>query len=43
MTTLNEIADAVHANAREKGFHDDGLTREQFVERHSNLIHNEVS
>ena len=43
MTTLNEIADAVHANAREKGFHDDGLTREQFVKRHTGTLHSEVT
>ena len=43
MTTLNEIADAAHANAKAKGFHDDGLSREQFVVRHCCLLHEEVS
>lgn len=43
MNTLNEIADAVHANAREKGFHDDGLTNEQFLERHCMLLVGEVA
>ena len=43
MTTLNEIADAAHKNAKSKGFHDDGLSREEFVSRHCNLLHEEVS
>lgn len=43
MTTLNEIADAAHKNAKAKGFHDDGLSREEFVIRHCNLLHEEVS
>ena len=46
MTTLNEIADAVHANACEKGFHDgkaSGETDEAFVIMHSNLLHEEVT
>lgn len=41
--TLNEIADAAHNNAIAKGFHDDGLTDAQFIERHANLLHEEVS
>ena len=43
MITLNEIADEVHANAKNKGFHNDGLTRWEFVSRHCNLLHEEVS
>ena len=41
--TINEIADAAHQNAIQKGFHDDGLTDAQFIERHTNLLHEEVS
>lgn len=31
---LNELADLIHQNARDKGFHDDQLSRERFMERH---------
>lgn len=40
---LQSLSDAIHLNAVEKGFHDDGLTHEQFVERHTGLLHEEVS
>lgn len=42
-TTLRHLATRAHNNARQKGFHDDGLTDEQFMERHTNLLHEEVS
>lgn len=43
LTSLEEIADAAHANAKEKGFHEDGLTNAQFLERHCMLIVGEVA
>ena len=30
---LNELADLIYQNARDKGFHDDQLSRERFIER----------
>lgn len=42
-TTIAHLQERAHKNARAKGFHDDGLTPEQFVERHTNLLHEEVS
>ena len=45
MKTLNEIADAVHALAWEKGWHTDGAlySEDAFVERACNNLHDEVS
>ena len=43
MKTLNEIADAVHALAREKGWHSDAEGEDAFVERACNNLHDEVS
>jgi len=46
LQTIDDIADAAHANAISKGFHDAkerGETDEQFVIMHSNLLHEEVS
>ena len=44
MKTLNEIADAVHSLAVEKGWHSyDGETHNMFVERACNNLHDEVS
>lgn len=33
LTTINQLAIAAHENAKEKGFHDDGLTNSEFLER----------
>lgn len=44
MHGLNEIANAVHALAREKGWHDDPTeTEDAYVERMCNNLHDEVS
>lgn len=45
MTTLNEIADAVHANAIDKGFHDmsPAFDRDHFIDSQTNNLHDEVS
>ena len=43
MKTLNEIADAVYDNARQKGFHPVEQTRDQFIEAMCNNLHDEVS
>lgn len=43
MKTLNEIADAVHALAWEKGWHDAHENEDRFVERMCNNLHDEVS
>jgi len=43
MKTLNEIADAVHALAWEKGWHDASEDKDSFVERMCNNLHDEVS
>ncbi len=43
MITLNEIADAVHELAWEKGWHEASETEDQFIERMCNNLHNEVS
>lgn len=43
MNTLNEIADAVHSLAREKGWHEKEQSEGQFVETACNNQHNEVS
>lgn len=46
LKTINQLADAAHANAKEKGFHDAkerGETDEQFVIMHTNLLHEEVA
>lgn len=43
MNTLNEIADAVHGLAWEKGWHSDSETEDAFVERACNNLHDEVS
>lgn len=40
--SLDQIADAVHENARNHGFHDDP-NLELFLERHLNLLHDEIS
>ncbi len=42
-TTLDEIADAVHALAWEKGWHDPNQDEDTFVERMCNNLHDEVS
>lgn len=41
--TLDHIADAVYANACDKGFHPKSETRHQFIEQMSNNLHDEVS
>ncbi len=46
LTTINELADAAHENAKSKGFHDGkdaGETDQEFVIMHSNLLHEEVT
>jgi len=43
MNTINDIADAVHANAIEKGFHDFNEPIKHFVEFQINNLHDEVS
>lgn len=43
MKTLNEIADAVHALAWEKGWHSADEDEDSFVERMCNNLHDEVS
>lgn len=43
MKTLNEIADAVHALAWEKGWHNKTENEDTFVERMCNNLHDEVS
>lgn len=41
--SLNEIADLVHRNAQEKGFHNFDENNHQFVTRAIALLHEEVS
>ena len=43
MKTLDEIADAVHLNAKAKGFHPQTETIEQFMANQCNNIHAEVT
>ena len=43
LQTLNEIADAVHKLAWEKGWHSKEETEDHFINRSCNLIHSEVS
>ena len=43
MKDLNELADAVHALARSKGWHDDNEGVDAFIERTCNNMHDEVS
>lgn len=43
MKTFNEIAEAVHRLAWEKGWHDDEESEDHFVERMCNNFHNEIS
>lgn len=43
METLNEIADAVHSLAWEKGWHDNKEGEDAFIERACNNLHDEVS
>ncbi len=43
MTTLNEIADAVHENAVEKGFHPREENERQFMANQCNNLHGEVT
>jgi NTP pyrophosphatase (non-canonical NTP hydrolase) len=43
MNTLNEIADAVHENAVNKGFHNLSETDLQFMANQCNNIHGEVT
>jgi len=43
MQTLNKIADAVHALAWEKGFHDPNQGEDAFMEMACNNLHDEVS
>lgn len=40
---LNEIAQAVYANAKAKGFYDDPETEIQYLSRHTANVHGEVS
>jgi NTP pyrophosphatase (non-canonical NTP hydrolase) len=42
MKTLNEIADAVHSLAWEKGWHSESEGEDAFVERACNNLHDEV-
>lgn len=42
MTTINEIADEVHASAKAKGFHPDTETERQFIANQCNNMHGEV-
>ena len=41
--SLNKLADAIYALAIEKGWHDPAETRDHFVERACNNLHDEVS
>lgn len=41
--SLNELADMVHELAWEKGWHDDNISEDAFVESATNNLHNEVS
>jgi NTP pyrophosphatase (non-canonical NTP hydrolase) len=43
MTTLNEIADVVHENAKAHGFHDPNEHIDLFIANQSNNLHEEVS
>lgn len=43
MNTLNEIAKAVHDLAWEKGWHSEEETRDAFIERACNNLHDEIS
>lgn len=43
ITDLNELADEVHKNAREKGFHDMTQPIEVFVANQCNNLHAEVT
>lgn len=43
MTTLNEIADAVHANAKAKGFHPSNELLREFMANQCNNLHGEIS
>ena len=43
MTTLNEIADAVHENAKAKGFHDFNEPESVFIANQCNNLHGEVT
>ena len=43
MKTLNEIADAVHANARMKGFHPLDESNEVFLANQCNNMHAEIT
>lgn len=43
MKTLDQIADAVHANARDKGFHEESQSLDDFVDAQTNNLHDEVS
>ena len=42
-STLTDIASAVHRLAKEKGWHDKPETRDQYIERCTNNLHDEVS
>jgi NTP pyrophosphatase (non-canonical NTP hydrolase) len=41
--TLDEIADAVHDLAWEKGWHNESETEDSFIERMCNNLHDEIS
>jgi len=43
MITVDEIADAVHKLAWEKGWHSETITEDAFIESACNNLHNEVS
>lgn len=43
MKTLNEMADAVHRLAWEKGWHSEAEGEDAFIERACNNLHDEVS
>lgn len=42
MTTIDEIADAVHENAKLKGFHPDGQSEADFISNQCNNMHGEI-
>jgi NTP pyrophosphatase (non-canonical NTP hydrolase) len=43
VNTINQIADAVHANARAHGFHPEGQTEREFINEQICTLHGEVS
>ncbi len=43
METINEIANAVHENAKEKGFHPEGQTEREFINEQLMNLSDEIS